>query len=62
MMSDESTLGEWEDMVQSILRGTEFLVTTVPDSDAPLPDDPIYGLNRSYVENKMRIDRYRVVF
>ncbi|AEH39525.1 hypothetical protein [Halopiger xanaduensis] len=59
-MDDESTLGEWETMVRAILRETEFPVATVPDGDAPLPDDPIYDSSRSYVENKMRIDRYRV--
>ncbi|WP_175542236.1 hypothetical protein [Natrinema hispanicum] len=46
-------------MARDVLAATDLPVATVPDSEAPLPDDPFYDLSRSYAENKARIDRYR---
>jgi len=58
-MDDDSELGEWESLVEGVIADTEFPMATVPEGDAALPEDPVYDSERSYVENKMRIDRYR---
>jgi hypothetical protein len=59
LMDDDSTLDEWESLVKESVGGVEYPVASVPDGDAALPEDPIYDSDRSYAENKMRIDRYR---
>ncbi|WP_130501900.1 hypothetical protein [Natrinema hispanicum] len=57
IMGDDSASGNrW---FSDVLTATDLPVATVPDSEAPLPDDPIYDLSRSYAESKARIDRYR---
>jgi HPt (histidine-containing phosphotransfer) domain-containing protein len=59
LKGDGSELGEWESFVEEIVGGVKYPVASVPDGDAALPEDPIYDSDRSYAENKMRIDRYR---
>lgn len=59
LKGDESALGEWVDAVEDAVDNTGYPVATVPDGDAALPEDPVYDSERSYIENKAQIDRYR---
>lgn len=58
-LKNEGPYDEWQDRVEAIVTGTDFPAATVPEGEAPFPEDPLYDSAREYVQNVVRIDRYR---
>lgn len=58
-LREEAYFDEWRQQVRGAIEDARMPTATVPEGEAPLPDDPLYDTNRDYHQNVARIQAYK---